>query len=145
MVQMTYYSNTAHYVQTHGYKIEHDKEFTEQSYIDYMKGFGDLERHELFMNSKEVPELFYVTDKRDDSGQKIGMFGGGELGWHSNGNSRATNDKILVSLYCVEGDPNTTLSICNTSTPFYDLSVDDRRYFQDITIRLKFQNNKCMS
>jgi taurine dioxygenase len=141
MVQMTYYSNTAHYVQTHGYKIEHDKEFTEQSYIDYMKGFGDLERHELFMNSKEVPELFYVTDKRDDSGQKIGMFGGGELGWHSNGNSRATNDKILVSLYCVEGDPNTTLSICNTSTPFYDLSVDDRRYFQDITIRLKFQNN----
>ena len=76
MVQMTYYSNTAHYVQTHGYKIEHDKEFTEQSYIDYMKGFGELERHELFMNSKEVPELFYVTDKRDESGQKIGMFGG---------------------------------------------------------------------
>ena len=128
-------------VQIKGHKIFYDQEFTEQSYIDYMKGFGELERHELFMNSKEVPELFYVTDKRDESGQKIGMFGGGELGWHSNGNSRHKIDKILISLYCVEGDPNTTLSICNTSDPFYDLSEEDQEYFKNIVIRLKFKNN----
>ena len=85
-------------VQVKGHKIFYNQEFTEQSYIDYMKAFGELERHKLFMNSKEVPELFYVTDKRDESGQKIGMFGGGELGWHSNGNSRHKIDKILISL-----------------------------------------------
>ena len=142
MEQMTWnHTQIATEVQTAGYKIFHDMEFTERSYIDLMKQFGELERHELFMNSKQVPELFYVTDRRDDSGNKLGMFGGGELGWHSNGNSRAVNDKILVSLYCVDGDPNTTLSICNTSDPFYDLSEDDQEYFKSITIRLKFQNN----
>ena len=69
------------------------------------------------------------------------MFGGGELGWHSNGNSRNIIDKILISLYCVEGDHNTTLSICNTSDPFYDLSEEDQEYFLNITVRLKFKNN----
>jgi taurine dioxygenase len=128
-------------VQVKGYKIFHELEHTEQSYIDYMKGFGELERHELFMNSKQVPELFYVTDRRTESGDKIGMFGGGELGWHSNGNSRNKIDKILISLYCVDGDPNTTLSVCNTSLPFYDLSDEDQEYFKNITIRLKFKNN----
>lgn len=132
---------TAREVQIRGYKILHDQSFTEQSYIDYMKGFGELERHELFMNSKEVPELFYVTDRRTESGDKIGMFGGGELGWHSNGNSRHKIDKILISLYCVDGDPNTTLSVCNTSLPFYDLSEEDQEYFKSINIRIKFKNN----
>lgn len=140
MAQMIY-SDIAKEVQTQGYKIFHEVDHTEQSYIDFMKGFGELERHELFMNSKQVPELFYVTDRRDTRGEKIGMFGGGELGWHSNGNSRAKIDKILISLYCVKGDPNTTLSVCNTSDPFYDLSEEDQEYFKNITIRLKFKNN----
>ncbi len=135
------YSEIAKEVQTKGYKLFHDVEHTEQSYIDFMKGFGELERHELFMNSKEVPELFYVTDRRDQWGEKIGMFGGGELGWHSNGNSRPKVDKILISLYCNKGDPNTTLSVCNTSDPFYELSEEDQEYFKNVTIRLKFKNN----
>ena len=58
------YKDIAKEVQTKGYKIFHEVEHTEQSYIHFMKQFGELERHELFMNSKEVPELFYVTDKR---------------------------------------------------------------------------------
>jgi alpha-ketoglutarate-dependent taurine dioxygenase len=128
-------------VQTNGLVIQHDIEWSETAYIDYMRQFGELESHGLFMNSKANPELFYVTDKRDDNGQKIGMFGGGELGWHSNGNSRPKIDKILVSLYCVDGDPNTTLSVCNTSDPFYALSEDEQEYWRSINIRLKFQNN----
>jgi alpha-ketoglutarate-dependent taurine dioxygenase len=135
------YKDIATEVQTKGYKIFHELDYTEQSYIDFMNQFGELERHGLFMNSKEVPELFYVTDRRTETGDKIGMFGGGELGWHSNGNSRHKIDKILISLYCVDGDPNTTLSVCNTSDPFYDLSEDDQEYFKSITIRLKFKNN----
>ena len=140
MEQMIWnHTQIASEVQHTGYKIFHDMDLTEQSYIDLIKKFGELERPELFMNSKEVPELFYVTDKKDNFGNKLGMFGGGELGWHSNGNSRAVNDKNLVSLYCVQGDPNTTLSICNTSDPFYHLSEEDQEYFKSITIRLKFQ------
>jgi len=82
--------------------------------------FGELESPGLFMNPKKYPQLFIVTGMKDKEGNKIGMFGNGELGWHSNGNSRHLIDKILISLYCVQGDPNTTLSVCNTSDPFYD-------------------------
>jgi hypothetical protein len=125
-----------------GFKLLHDVDFKEEKdFINYMKQYGELEAPDQFMNSKTEPELFYVTDKRDEDGNKLGMFGGGELGWHSNGNSRHIIDKILIGLYCVEGDPNTTLSICNTSSPFYDLPEEEQDYWKNITIRLKFQNN----
>ena len=142
MALMTYVEkHIAKEVQTKGYKLFHEMQLTEKTYIDFMKRFGELERPELFMNSKDQPELFYVTNQRDEEGKKIGMFGGGELGWHSNGNSRHKIEKILISLYCVKGDPNTTLSVCNTSDPFYDLSVKDQEYFKSINIRIKFKNN----
>ena len=135
------YVDIAKEVQTKGYKLFHDILYTEETFVNFMKQFGALESPGLFMNSKEHPELFYVTDHRDEEGKKIGMFGGGELGWHSNGNSRHKIEKILISLYCIEGDPNTTLSVCNTSDPFYDLSIEDQEYFKSINIRIKFKNN----
>ncbi len=128
-------------IQVHGYALYHDIDFNERSYIDFMKQFGELESPGLFMNPKDYPELFIVTDRKDSEGNKIGMFGGGELGWHSNGNSRHLIDKILISLYCIEGDPNTTLSVCHTSKPFYDLSDEEQEYWKTIKIRLKFQND----
>ena len=70
-----------------------------------------------------------MTGKKVD-GKKIGMFGDTELGWHSNGNSRHLIDKILISLYCVKEDVNTTLSVCHTSKPFYDLSEDEQRVLE---------------
>ncbi len=102
---------------------------------------GECETPNQFMNPKEYPEISLVTAQRDEKGQKLGMFGEGELGWHSNGNSRHLIDKILIGLYCVKGDPNSTLSVCQTSLPFYDLSVDEQEYWKSIRIRLKFQNN----
>ena len=105
-----------------------------------MKKFGECEAPDLFMNPKEYPEIFLVTGKKVH-GKKIGMFGDTELGWHSNGNSRHLIDKILIGLYCVKEDINTTLSVCNTSKPFYDMSKDEQEYYRSITIRLKFKNN----
>lgn len=131
----------AHQVQTKGAAIFHEQNFKEQEFIDIMKQFGECEAPNLFMNPKEYPEIFLVTGKRDDHGHKIGMFGDTELGWHSNGNSRHQIDKILISLYCIEEDINTTLSICHTSDPFYDMSVDEQEYWKSIKIRLQFQNN----
>lgn len=69
------------------------------------------------------------------------MFGDGELGWHSNGNSRHQIDKILISLFCIKSDPNATLSICQTSQPFYELSSEEQEYWKSIKIRLQFKNN----
>jgi len=128
-------------VQTKGAAIFHEQNFKEQEFIDIMKQFGECEAPNLFMNPKEYPEIFLVTGKRDDHGHKIGMFGDTELGWHSNGNSRHQIDKILISLYCIEEDINTTLSICHTSDPFYDMSEDEQEYWKSIKIRLQFQNN----
>ena len=124
-----------------GCLIFHDQNLTEKSYVNLMKSFGECEAPDLFMNLKEYPEIFLVTGKRDDDGKKIGMFGDTELGWHSNGNSRHLIDKIVIALYCVEEDINTTLSICNTSDPFYELSKEEQEYWKSIKIKIKFQNN----
>lgn len=128
-------------IQTQGLSIHHDQEFTESTIVEFFKRIGECEAPGLFMNSKDHPELFYVSDRRDNAGNKIGMFGGGELGWHSNGNSRHLIDKIFIGLYCIKGDVNTTLSICNTSDPFYDLSENEQEYWKSINIRLKFKND----
>lgn len=128
-------------IQKQGAAIFYDQNLSEQEYIDLVKRIGNMEAPDLFMNPKEYPEIFLVTGKRDPEGHKIGMFGDGELGWHSNGNSRHNNDKILIGLYCVEGDVNTTLSICHTSMPFYDLTEEEKEYWRSIKIKIKFQND----
>ena len=128
-------------IQTQGLSIHHEQQFTEAQIVEFFKRIGECEAPGLFMNPKEHPELFLVSDRKDEQGNKLGMFGGGELGWHSNGNSRHLIDKILIALYCIKGDPNTTLSMCNTSDPFYDVSKDEQDYWRSITIRLKFQND----
>lgn len=128
-------------VQNAGMAILYDQHLSESEYIEYMKKIGECEAPDLFMNPKEHPEIFLVTGKRDDKGNKIGMFGDTELGWHSNGNSRHLIDKILIGLYCVEEDINTTLSICDTSSPFYEMSDDEQDYWKSIKVRIKFQNN----
>lgn len=123
-----------------GVAVMYNQNLKESDYIDFMKRFGECESPDLFMNPKEHPEIFLVTGKKVD-GKKIGMFGDTELGWHSNGNSRHLIDKILIGLYCVKEDINTTLSVCNTSKPFYDMTKDEQEYYRSITIRLKFKNN----
>ena len=128
-------------IQTTGYAIAHEQKLDQSDLTQLMKRIGDCETPGLFMNPEEHPEIFIVTGKRDSDGNKIGMFGDTELGWHSNGNSRHSIDKILIALYCVEEDINTTLSICDTSGPFYELSEEDKEYWRGITIRLKFKNN----
>jgi len=128
-------------IQNEGYVKLHEQNLDEASYIKLMKSFGECEAPGYFMNPKEYPEIYLVTGKKDSDGNKIGMFGDTELGWHSNGNSRHNIDKILVALYCVKEDINTTLSICNTSDPFYELSEDDKEYFRSIKIKIKFKND----
>jgi taurine dioxygenase len=123
-----------------GVAVMYNQNLKESDYINFMKRFGECEAPDLFMNPKEYPEIFLVTGKKVD-GKKLGMFGDTELGWHSNGNSRHLIDKILIGLYCVKEDINTTLSVCNTSKPFYDMSKDEQEYYRSITIRLKFKNN----
>ena len=123
-----------------GVAVFYNQKLNETEYTDVMKKFGECETPNLFMNPKEYPEIFLVTGKKVD-GKKIGMFGDTELGWHSNGNSRHLIDKILIALYCVKEDINTTLSVCNTQQPFYDMSKEEQEYWRSITIRLKFKNN----
>ena len=131
---------TATHIQRDGLAVFHEQELNETEYITLCKRFGECEAPDLYMNPKEYPEIFLVTGKKVD-GKKIGMFGDTELGWHSNGNSRHLIDKILIALYCIKEDINTTLSVCNTQQPFYDMSKDEQDYYRSITIRLKFKNN----
>jgi len=128
-------------VQRNGLSIHTEQDLTADQLAHFFRRIGDCERPDLFMNHTDNPEIFNVSGERDAEGNKIGMFGDGELGWHSNGNSRHLIDKILIGLYCVKGDPNTTLSICNTSQPFRDLSLDEQEYYRSIKIKIKFKND----
>ena len=132
-------------VQEKGLAIFTEQDYTEAQLTSIFKRVGECESPGLFMNDPLHPEIFKVSGERDGDGNKIGMFGDGELGWHSNGNSRHQIDKILIGLYCVKGDPNTTLSICNTSQPYYDLSEDEREYYASIKIKIKFKNHTMYS
>jgi len=132
--------DVANSIHKQGVAVFYNQEMNESEYINTMKRFGECEAPDLFMNPKEYPEIFLVTGKKVN-GKKIGMFGDTELGWHSNGNSRHLIDKILIGLYCVKEDINTTLSVCNTQQPFGDMSEDEKKYWRSITIRLKFKNN----
>ena len=127
--------------QVRGHSIYHEQDLNADQYVELMKRFGDCETPDLFMNPKKNPEIFIVTGKKDKHGKKLGMFGDTELGWHSNGNSRHNVEHILIGLYCVEEDVNTTLSICNTTKPFQDLDEDQKNYYRGVTIKLKFKNN----
>ena len=132
-------------VQRFGWQILHEQDLNENQLATLFRRIGECETPDLFMNHKENPEIFNVSGERDSDGKKIGMFGDGELGWHSNGNSRHLIDKILIGLYCVKGDVNTTLSVCNTSDPFYNLSEDEQEYYRNIKIKLKFKNHTMYS
>ncbi len=137
--------DTMKQVQNDGLAIFTEQCYDEAQLASIFKRVGECEAPGLFMNDKNVPEIFKVSGERDAEGNKIGMFGDGELGWHSNGNSRHQIDKILIGLYCVKGDPNTTLSICNTSQPYYDMSDDEREYYESIKIKIKFKNHTMYS
>jgi alpha-ketoglutarate-dependent taurine dioxygenase len=95
------------------------------------------------MNPKDNPEIFIVSGKKID-GQKVGMFGETELGWHSNGNSRKDIKKILVGLYCHKECEDTTLSMVNTRDVFRDFSQEDKDYYSNITCYFKYKNNTMM-
>ena len=133
------------HIQYTGWTIFHEQDLDENQLATLFKRIGECETPNLFMNHKENPEIFNVSGERDNDGKKIGMFGDGELGWHSNGNSRHLIDKILIGLYCVKGDVNTTLSVCNTSDPFRDLSEDEKEYYRSIKIKVKFKNHTMYS
>ncbi len=133
--------NLIHEVQKNGLAIIYNQNLSENSLIEFMKKIGRCEVPNKFMNPPEFPEISIVTAKKDSHGNKIGMFGQGELGWHSNGNSRHNVEEILVGLYCKKSDPNSTLSVCNTSLPFYDLPREKQEFFKKIRIKLKFKNN----
>lgn len=128
-------------IQRRGIAVFHEQDLDESKFIQLIKRIGECETPGKFMNPTEFPEISLVTARRDEHGQKVGMFGDGELGWHSNGNSRHMIDKILISLFCVKSDPNSTLSVCQTSQPFYDLTTEEQEYWKSIKIRLQFKNN----
>ena len=48
------------------------------------------------MNPRYQRNISQLTICKDEQGNKLGMFGGGELGWYPNGNSRHLIDKILI-------------------------------------------------
>jgi alpha-ketoglutarate-dependent taurine dioxygenase len=127
-------------IQRTGLGVFFNQDLDESEFIGLMKRIGRCETPYKFMNPELYPEISIVSASKNEVGEKVGMFGEGELGWHSNGNSRHRVQEILIALYCVVGDVNSTLSICHTGLAFSELSKEEQEYYKEIKIQLRYKN-----
>ncbi len=103
---------------------------------------GRVEKLRVPFADKSVPEVLLVTNKKNEKGEFIGMFGEEELGWHSNGNSRKNIFDSCVALYCEMPGEETITKWVNTRKAFEELEEDYRDLAEKVSLNIKFQNNR---
>lgn len=109
--------------------------------VNICKKIGKLEKLSVPFADKEHAEILLVTNKKSVSGKTLGMFGDGELGWHSNGNSRSDVFESCVALYCVKPGENTVTTWVNTRDAYRDTAEDFRSILDNIILNIRFKNN----
>ena len=65
-------------IQTEGLSIHHDQEFTEAQIIEFSKRIGEC--GDRFVYESRIILKYFRSICKDEQGNKLGMFGGGELG-----------------------------------------------------------------
>ena len=113
-------------------------DLTKKQLTDIMSTIGKGRSPGQYFNDEEYPDIFHVTNKRDEKGRKLGFFADLELGWHSNGVTRPRPVEIAFSLYCVKPGEDSITSFCNTREAYEDLPIDVKELVDNIDIRLNF-------
>ncbi|MCZ0932380.1 MAG: TauD/TfdA family dioxygenase [Oligoflexia bacterium] len=74
---------------------------TAETFVSLVKKAGFTNRHDYYFNDPDYPEISRVTNERDASGHRVGVFPSAELSWHSAGNNRKHPEQF-IALYCVK-------------------------------------------
>lgn len=117
-----------------------DQELDEKDLIRIYKCIGRPLRQKQFFMHPEFDCLYRVTNRRDENGEKIGLFADKELDWHSNGNGRLSGRECCVALYCVEPGIDSITSFCDTRKAYNELPENIKEIVDDVDCVFKFQN-----
>ena len=121
--------------------IVRNQDLTNQELARVGRAIGRTVKPRQFMNDDKYPDLCRVTNRRDDTGEKIGIFADGELGWHSNGNARDAGNESCVALYCVNPGIDSVTSFCDVRQAYRDLPITDQKTLLKLDGAFKFMNN----
>ena len=121
--------------------IVRNQDLTNQEMVRVARAIGKTVKPGQFMNDDEYPDLCRVTNERDSSGEKIGIFADGDLGWHSNGNARDAGLESCVALYCIKPGIDSVTSFCDMRQSYRDLPESDKELLQKIDGDFQFKNN----
>jgi len=92
-----------------------------------------------FFADESYPQLMRVTNERDESGEKTGIFADLELDWHSNGNGRDQGKESCVALYCVHEGTDSVTSFCDVRQAYRDLPLEIKEEVDYIEAMYKFE------
>lgn len=113
-------------------------DLTKKQLTDIMAIIGKSKSPSQYFNDKEYPDIFHVTNKRDEKGRKLGLFADLELGWHSNGTLRPKVREIILSLYCKQPGEDSITSFCNTREAYEDLPNYIKELVDNIDTKINF-------
>lgn len=115
--------------------VPHDK----QKLVEFADRIGDsmVPDEGYFFSDDDHVQITRVTNKRDDDGNKIGLFADLELCWHCNGGLRKNVKQITLMLYCDKpGDQDYGITgFCNTRAAYEDLPNDVKQLVDRIVVR----------
>lgn len=121
--------------------IVRNQDLTKEEMVRVARTIGRTVKPRQFMNDDKYPDLCRVTNERDSSGEKIGIFADGELGWHSNGNARDAGNESCVALYCIKPGIDSVTSFCDVRQAYRDLPEADKEFLLKIDGDFQFMNN----
>ena len=114
---------------------------TDERVVEICDTIGKAYDLKYFLSHEKYGKITRVTSRRNENGQKIGMLGEGELGWHSDGDARPAAKKPCVALYCIVPGIGSITSWCDTKQAYEDLSEADKELCRNISFWSEFKNN----
>ncbi len=102
------------------------------NYINHIWGTHQLAH--IWCNHLEYPIIFRVTNREIEPGKK-GLFGDGELDWHSNG-VFAPDPEEIVSLYCVKTHANSVTYWTDFAKAYSDLPEAIKIEIENIDVHI---------
>ena len=114
-----------------------NQSLTAEKMVSIIKTIGYCYKKPYFACHENVPEILNVTNKRDSSGKKLGIFADFEVAWHTNGSTRKNPEKF-IALYCKKPGVGGDTYFSNGYLSYRDLPEDIKRLVHEVFIQTQF-------
>lgn len=111
-------------------------------YLSFCRKMGRLRKPRQKYTHPEHEDLFLVTNKRNEKGEKTGLFADGEIGWHANGVCIPNLKEICVGLYCIKPGEGSVTKWLNSRAAYQSLLKSEKEKYNKINLSLSFENER---